>query len=95
MTQKLNLLRGGDVSEIAIVFSYVCYIILYIKVIRMKREGIITGIFRGVICPIFAIAGAAIIFVGGFIRNPFYVGIFIIICAFVFAFGSIFYKQEK
>lgn len=95
VTQKLDLLRGGDISEIAIVFSYVCYVILYIKVIRLKREGVIAGFFRGFICPIFAIAGAAIIFVGGFIRNPFYVSIFILICAFVFALGSVFYKQEK
>ena len=47
----------------------------------LKKAGEIKGIFRGWICPVFAIAGATIIFVGGFIRNPFYVGIFIAFCA--------------
>lgn len=95
VTQKFNLLRGGDISEIAIVFSYACYIILYIKVMKMKKAGEIKGIFRGWICPVFAIAGAAIIFVGGFIRNPFYVGIFIAFCALVFALGYKCFKKEK
>ena len=95
VTQKFNLLRGGDISEIAIVFSYACYIILYIKVMKMKKAGEIKGIFRGWICPVFAIAGATIIFVGGFIRNPFYVGIFIAFCALVFALGYKCFKKEK
>lgn len=95
VTQKFNILRGGDISEIAIVFSYACYIILYIKVIKMKKAGEIKGIFRGVICPIFAIAGAAIIFVGGFIRNPFYVSIFIAFCAIIFALGYRYFKKER
>lgn len=94
ITQKFNLLQGGDISEIAIVFSYACYIILYIKVIKMKKAGDIKGIFRGFICPIFAIAGAAIIFVGGFIRNPFYVSIFIAFCALVFALGHRYFKNN-
>ena len=95
VSQKFNLLRGGDISEIAIVFSYACYIILYVKVIRMKFDGEVKGIFRGIICPIFAIVGASIIFVGGFIRNPIYVGIFIAFCALVFALGHRYFKKVK
>ena len=95
VSQKFNLLRGGDISEIAIVFSYACYIILYVKVIRMKFDGEVKGFFRGIICPIFAIAGASIIFVGGFIRNPIYVGVFIAFCALVFVFGYRYFKKVK
>lgn len=95
ITQKLNLFRGGDISEISIVFSYMCYIILYIKVIQMKKNGSITGLFRGIICPIFAIVGACIIFVGGFIRNPFYVSLFMLFCVLVFLLGSLCFKKEK
>ena len=36
-TQRLDLFHGCDVSEIAIVFSYECYIILYVKVMHMKK----------------------------------------------------------
>lgn len=95
ISQKIDLFRGGDISEIAIVFSYASYIILYIKVLKMKTEGIVKGFFMGYICPIFAIAGAAIIFVGGFIRNPLNVSIFIAFCTFVFVLGHLYYNKTN
>jgi len=94
LTQKTNVLSGGDISEIAIVFSYACYIMLYIKVLSMKKNGQIHSIFRGVICPIFAVLGAGIIFVGGFIRNPVYVSFFVLFCIFVFAAGIFYYHRK-
>lgn len=94
-SQKLNIFQGGDVSEIAIVFSYACYLILYVKVLKMRKEGTVKGIFRGMICPIFAMAGASIIFVGGFIRNPLYVSMFILFCTVIFAIGYAFYRKTQ
>ncbi len=83
LTQKSGILKDGDVSEISIVFSYTCYIILYIKVISMKKEKVIESYFKGIICPVLAMAGSGIILLGGIISNPFYVISFIIFCTLV------------
>ena len=83
LTQKSNILNGGDISEISIVFSYTCYVILYIKVIGMKKEKLIDSYFKGILCPILGIAGSAIILLGGIVSNPFYVSCFIVFCALV------------
>lgn len=91
VTQKSGILRGGDVSEIAIVFSYICYTVLYLKVFLMKRKGIINNIFKGVICPIFALTGSAIILIGGIASNPVYVPIFILFCTIVYTSGFLYH----
>jgi len=93
-TQKSGILAGGDISEIAIVFSYVSYVILYLKVIRMKNEGIITNPFLGWIAPVFGIMGSAIILVGGIVSNPTYVPIFIVICLLVCFIGYKYYEKK-
>ena len=77
LSQKLNLLRGGDVSEIAIVFSYIAYASLYFKVIQLKRKGEIESRFLGLFAPILGVVGAVIIVIGGVFSNPLYGPIFI------------------
>ncbi|UJF15786.1 APC family permease [Jeotgalibaca sp. MA1X17-3] len=79
-TQKTQVLSGGDVSEIAIVFSYITYVILYWKVIQMKKQGIITSPILGVLFPILGMAGSGIIVIGGVISNPIFVPLFLIFC---------------
>ncbi len=93
-TQKSGILAGGDISEIAIVFSYLSYVVLYLKVIRMKNEGTITNPFFGWIAPVFGIMGSAIILVGGIISNPVYVPIFIGICLAVCLIGYKYYEKK-
>lgn len=95
ITQKGNLLSGGDISEISIVFSYVTYIILYIKVLRMKKDNVITSILKGIVCPIFAIFGSLIILVGGYISNPVYVTFFLLFCFIVCVMGYIYYMRKE
>jgi APA family basic amino acid/polyamine antiporter len=56
----------------------------------MKNEKIIDGIFKGVVCPILALAGSAIILVGGIVSNPFYVICFVIFCALVCLVGYLY-----
>ncbi|MDF2587793.1 MAG: family permease [Anaerocolumna sp.] len=94
-TQKANLLGGGDISEIAIVFSYICYTLLYVKVIKMKNENIIKSVFKGIICPIFGLMGSAIILIGGIVSNPMYVTLFILFCLLVSMIGYLFYKSKN
>lgn len=83
LTQKSGILKGGDISEISIVFSYTCYTILYVRVIRMKKEKIIDGYFKGIICPVLAMCGSAIILFGSIISNPIYIICFMLFCTFV------------
>ncbi|MFA9466732.1 MAG: APC family permease [Velocimicrobium sp.] len=83
LTQKSGILNGRDISEISIVFSYSCYSILYLKVIFMKKEKQIQGYFKGILCPLFALLGSAIILFGGILSNPFYVICFLIFCTFI------------
>lgn len=94
-TQKTGILSGSDVSEISIVFSYVCYTLLYVKVIQMKKENVVTSIFRGVVCPILGLIGSAIILIGGIISNPTYVPIFIIFCLMVCVVGYVYYRHRN
>lgn len=92
ITQKENLLFGSDISEISIVFSYVTYIILYIKVLRMKNDNVITSKFKGITCPILAIFGSLIILVGGYISNPVYVTFFLLFCLVICVMGFWYYR---
>lgn len=49
---------NSDVSEIPIVSSYILYILLYVKVIKLymeKNDGL--SVLRGLIIPIIAIIG--------------------------------------
>lgn len=95
LTQKNGILRNSDVSEISVVFSYTCYIVLYIKVIKMWKDKIVDSFFKGMICPIFAILGSLIIFTGGIVTNPFYVIIFMITCFIVCIAGFLYYKRTN
>lgn len=88
ITQQFNLLPNSDVSDIAIAFNYVGYILLYLYIYKLKINGEIKGIFRGIVTPTLAILGSLVI-LGGVFNNPlfFYYLIFsavIIILAIVF-----------
>lgn len=92
-TQKTQILSGGDVSEIAIVFSYLTYVVLYGKVMQMKNQGIIESPLLGKVFPLLGMAGSAIIVIGGIISNPIFVPIFLIICLIISLTGY-FYKKK-
>jgi APA family basic amino acid/polyamine antiporter len=95
VTQKSGIMGNGDISEIAIVFSYVCYALLYVEVIKMNKNKTITSFFKGIICPVFALLGSAIILVGGIISNPEYVLIFIVFCGAVCILGILYYHYNR
>ncbi|MFI3114613.1 MAG: APC family permease [Clostridia bacterium] len=66
---KFDLLTGSDVSEIAIVVTYVFYIALYVAVLKLHKKGVIVGIFKGCVFPILATIGSLIIFAGSIINT--------------------------
>lgn len=92
LTTKSGILKGSDISEIAIVFSYICYMLLYIKVLSLRKQGEVKSLFKGVICPVLGLAGSLIILIGGLISNPFYVACFIIFCGLVCLSGALYCK---
>lgn len=87
ITQKWDLLRGGDVSEIAIVFSYFAYTFLYVKVIQLHKDGVVESKFLGLIAPVLGILGSFIILVGGLFSNPLYGPVFLIFSGLISAAG--------
>ena len=72
LTVKLNLLPNSDVSEIAIVMSYLFYIVLYYKVFMLYRKGEIHSAVRGIFVPIMATLGSLFILSGG-VQNKLFV----------------------
>lgn len=94
-SQKWGLLRGGDVSEIAVVFSYLAYVLLYFKVIHLKKKGEIESVFLGVVAPVLGIIGSFIILVGGLFSNPYYGPIFLILSALISLTGYYYNPMHK
>ena len=94
ITQKHKLIHNGDVCSIAIVFSYACYIVLYVRVILMRKNNIIKSNFKGIVCPILATLGALIILIGGIMTDPVYVATFLLICVLVCLIGYFYYQKE-
>jgi APA family basic amino acid/polyamine antiporter len=88
--QTYNLFPNSDISEIAIVTSYLLYLGLYFKVFLLWKNKEIRSLFRGLICPILAGLGSLIIFSGG-IQNPLF-GLYFAICFIIFAVGFLYYR---
>ena len=93
ITQKFNILPNSDISEIAVIFSYVIYIILYIQVFRLSLKGEIKGIWKGKINPILAIIGSVIVLLGS-IGGKFLILYALIFISLVTA-SMIFWKKKK
>lgn len=92
LVSELQLLNGRDVSEISIVFSYVIYIILYVKAIQLaikKRESKLK-----IIVPVFAIIGSLIILIGSLMINWLYVVLFLSFSGLIMFLG-ILYCEKK
>lgn len=88
--QTYNLFPNSDISEIAIVTSYLLYLGLYFKVFLLWKNKEITSLFRGLICPILATVGSLIIFSGG-VQNPLF-GLYFAICFIVFSGGFVYFR---
>ncbi len=87
LCQSTGILNGRDITEIAIVFSYLIYCILYVRIIGLYRKGLVKSFFKGIVCPILAIIGAVALWIGGMISSPLFVALDILICLIVFLAG--------
>lgn len=93
LTVQFNLLPNSDVSEIAIVMSYLFYIVLYYAVFRLYRDGKIKSKFRGAVVPIIATLGSLFILSGGLQSRLFIV--YALVCIAVYVGALIFYKRHS
>lgn len=92
---KYQLLAGSDVSEISVVFNYLCYAVLYAAVIRLHRNGEIKSKITGLATPSLAILGSILILIGSLFSSPLYVSLFIFICFVVNYVGSKMYRLRN
>ena len=90
---KFDLLPNSDVSEIAVIFSYIVYIVLYIQVIKLAFRGTIKGFFKGKFNPLMAIIGSIVVLLGS-LSNPIIFLYFAIFLTIVIS-AIIFYKNQN
>ncbi|OJF93753.1 APC family permease [Alkalibacterium sp. 20] len=95
LTMRFDVLAGGDISEIAIVFSYVAYILLYVKVMGLKKTGVIKSTFLGTVAPVLGVIGSLVILLGGVISNPVYSPVFLLFSGAVCVLGYLYGVRGK
>ncbi len=83
LTQEYAIL--SDVSEIPVCLSYILFAVLYITVIKLRKQGEIKGVMMGYVVPGLAILGSIII-VGGTIFHPSFL-VFVIVSAIISLLG--------
>lgn len=95
LTQKFNVFNGGDISEIVITFSYLCYLFLYIKILRLRKKGAITKSFKNGIAPMLGIVSSLMILLGSIISSPLTSISFIGLCVLIGYLGSNYYSKSE
>lgn len=93
VTMKTKILGAMDISEIAIVTSYLLYVVFYYSVFRLWRQGVITNVFFGVVVPLLATLGSGFVLFGG-MQNPLFLPICLPICVIVLGLAY-FYSRSK
>lgn len=89
---KFNLLPGSDISEIAIVFNNLTFVLLYVSVLKLYLKGEITNRLTGLVSPIMAILSALVLLLGSLLTNPMMAFSFMIFCSLSCLGGFVFYR---
>ena len=90
-TTKTGLLPNSDISEISITMSYVLYALLYVKVLQLGIKKEIKSVIRGIINPILALCGSAIILLGSIGNSLFW--IYAVICLGILLSAVVFWRN--
>ena len=83
---------GFDISEISITLNYVLFGFIYARVLQCGIKKKINGVFKGVICPLFAIAGSVVILIGGMGSELFWADT--VICLVILLSAAVFWKRK-
>ena len=90
--QSTGILGSSDVSEIAIISSYLLYLPLYVVVFRLWRKGEIKSSLMGIVVPIAAALGSAIAVLGG-LQNPMFIW-YLLLCGAMLAAAYFYYGRH-
>ena len=93
LCQSTGILGGSDVSEIAIMSSYLLYIPLYYVVFKLWRQKEIKNVFMGLIVPVLAVLGSCIAILGG-LQNPLFIW-YLLICGAMLLIAFVYYGKHK
>lgn len=91
--QKYKILGNSDICEIVIVVNYLLYVMLYIKVIKLKKNNEIKGFFGGYVAPVMAIVGSGVMLYGG-LQNPKFIYMFVV-CLSVIVSALLFWNKAN
>lgn len=92
---KYHLLPGSDISEVAIVFNNVSFILLYLTVFGLYRKGEITNILTGFLSPLCAIVSIGVLFVGSLLTNFVMSTAFMLFCLIFCLCSFALYKKHQ
>lgn len=95
LTLKFQLLGQSDVSEIAIAFSYLVYMALYIKVLQLYRQSRLENFWLAGVFPVLASLGSLIIVFGSLLTNFHYVPLFMLFNAAVILLGFYVFRYNR
>ncbi len=90
---RFGLLPNSDVSEIAIAISYLFYLLLYWRIYRMHRAGLIQSRAKGVVIPALAACGSLIILSGG-LQSGWLFLVYLLICGLVVLASQLYYRRS-
>lgn len=93
LATKFNLLPGSDISEVAIVFNNMSFILLYMAVLGLYRKGEITNKLTGLFSPIFATLSIIVLFIGSLLTNFVMAASFMIFCLLFCIASYAFYRK--
>lgn len=91
---KSHVLGDMDISEIAIVVSYLLYLVFYFVVFQLWRKGEIKSVLFGLVSPILASLGSLMVLFGG-MQNPLFLPVCLPICAVVLAMAFLYSWRLK
>lgn len=89
---KSHVLGDMDISEIAIVVSYLLYLVFYFAVFQLWRKGEIKSVLFGVISPLLASLGSLMVLFGG-MQNPLFLPVCLPICAAVLVLAYLYSRR--
>ena len=89
---KSHVLGDMDISEIAIVVSYLLYLVFYFAVFQLWRKGEVKSVLFGVISPLLASLGSLMVLFGG-MQNPLFLPVCLPICAAVLVLAYLYSRR--